>query len=99
MKPIFYKRCADDIFAAFEFESDAHSFYSYLNTRHKYIEFTFEKRKGNKLSFLNILINKNDSDSQTSVYQQKTYTGLLFYFSFVPNYYKLGLIKTLVYRM
>ena len=81
------------------FESDAHSFYSYLNTRHKNIEFTFEKRKCNKLPFLDILINKNESDSQTSAYQQKTYTGLLFYFSFVLNYYKLGLIKTLVYRM
>ena len=32
----------DDIFAVFEFESDADAFYSYLNTRHENIKFTFE---------------------------------------------------------
>ena len=33
-------------------------------------------------------------------YFTKTYTGLLLnYFSFVPNCYKLGLIKTLAYQM
>ena len=37
---------------------------------------------------------------QTLVFHKKTYTELLLnYFSFVPNYYKLGLIKTLVDRM
>ena len=36
---------------------------------------------------------------QTSVFHKKTYTGLLLnYFSFVPNCYKLDLIKTLVDR-
>ena len=34
VKPIFYKRYVDDIFAIFESESDADAFYSYLNTRH-----------------------------------------------------------------
>ena len=37
---------------------------------------------------------------QTSLFDKKTYTGfLLNYFSFVPDYYKLGLIKTLVGRV
>ena len=90
----------DDIFAVFESESDADAFYSYLNTRHENIKFTFEKEKDNKLPFLDILINNNESDLQTSVFHKKTYTGLLLnYFSFVPNCYKLGLIKTLVDRM
>ena len=31
VKPIFYKRCMDDIFAVFESESDADAFYSYVN--------------------------------------------------------------------
>ena len=90
-KPIFYKRYVDDIFAIFESESDADAFYSYLNTRHN-VKFTFEK-----LPFLDILINNNEADLQTSVFHKKTYTGLLLnYFSFVHNCYKLGLIKTLV---
>ena len=37
---------------------------------------------------------------KTSAFHKKTYTGLLLnYFSFVPNCYKLGLIKTLVDQM
>ena len=100
VKPIFYKRYVDDIFAVFESESDADAFYSYLNTRHENIKFTFEKEKDNKLPFLDILKNNNESDLQTLVFHKKTYTGLLLnYFSFVPNCYKLGLIKTLVDRM
>ena len=100
VKPIFYKRYVDDIFATFESELDADIFCSYLNTRHENIKFTFEKEKDNKLPFLDILINNNESDLQTSVFHKKTYTGLLLnYFSFVPNSYKLGLIKTLVDQM
>ena len=90
----------NDIFAIFESESDADVFYSYLNTRHQNIEFNFEKEKDNKLPFLDMLINNDESDLQTLVLHKKANTGLLLnYFSFVPNCYKLGLIKTLVDRM
>ena len=70
LKPIFYKRYVDDIFAVFESESDADAFYSYLNTRHENIKFTFEKEKDNKLPFLDILIN-NESDLQNFGISQK----------------------------
>ena len=43
VKPIFYKKYVDVIFAIFESGSDADAFYSYLNTRHENIKFTFEK--------------------------------------------------------
>ena len=100
VKPIFYKRNVDDIFAVFESESNADAFYSYLNTRHESLSFSFEKEKDKKLPFLDILINNNESDLQTLVFHKITYTGLLLnYFSFVPNCYKLGLIKTLVDQM
>ena len=100
VKPIFYKRYMDDIFAVFQSESDADACCNYLNTRHENIKFTFEKEKDNKLPFLDILINNNGSDLQTSVFNKKTYIELLLnYFSFVPNCYKQGLIKTLVDRM
>ena len=71
LKPIFYKRYVDDIFAVFESESDADAFYSYLNTRHENIKFTFEKEKDNKLPFLDILINNNESDLQNFGISQK----------------------------
>ena len=88
LKPIFYKRYVDDIFAVFESESNADAFYSYLNTRHENIKFASEKEKDNRLLFLDTLINNNKSYLQTLVFRKKTYTGLLLnYFSFVPNCY------------
>ena len=98
-KPTFYNRYVDDIFVVFEPELDAETFHTYLNTKHKIIKFTYEKKIGNKLPFLDILISNNEN-LQTSVFHKKTYTRLLLnYFSFVPDSYKYGLIKTLIDRM
>ena len=72
VKSIFYKRYVNDIFAVFESESDADAFYSYLNTIHENVKFTFEKEK-DKLPFLDILINNNEFDLQTSLFHKKTY--------------------------
>ena len=98
---MFYKRYVDDIFAVFDSESDSDAFYSYLNTSHHNVKFTFEKEKDNRLLVSDILINNNKSHLHTSVFHKKTFTELLLnYFSFEPNcYYKLGLIKMLVDRM
>ena len=94
-KPTFYKRYVDDIFAVFESELDAETFHTYLNTKHKNIKFTYEKQIENKLPFLDILISNNEN-LQTSVFHEKTDTGLLLhYFSFVPDSYKYGFIKNI----
>ena len=79
-----------------ECELDAETFHAYLNTKHKDIQFAYEKQIDNKLPFLSILISNNEN-LQTSVFHKKTYTGLLLnYFSFVPDSYKYGLIKTII---
>ena len=96
MKPIFYKRYVNDIFAVFESELDAETFHTYLNTKRKKIKFTYEKQIENKLPFLDIL-RSNNKTLQTLVFHKKTYTGLLLNnFIFVPDSYKYGLIKTLI---
>ena len=59
----------------FEAELDAETFYTYLNTKHKNIKFTYEKQIENKLPFLNILISNKES-LQTSVFHKKTNTEL-----------------------
>ena len=80
-------------------QKHAETFHTFLNTKHKNIKFTHEKKIENKLPFLDILISNNEN-LQTSDFHKKTYTELLFnYFSFVPNSYKYGLIKTLIYCM
>ena len=100
VKPLFYHRYVHDIFAVFEFESDADEFYNYFNIRHESIKFNFEKGKYNKFLFLDILINNKDSNLQTLVFHKKTYWVTVELFQFcITNCYKLGLIKTLVDRM
>ena len=98
--PSFYRRYVHDIFAIFENEEQANSFFNYLNNRHKNIKFTKDENlKPGELPFLDIFI-KNQGELVTSVYQKKTYTGLLTNFkSFVPYSYKLKLINTLVDRI
>ena len=98
-KPTFYKRYVDCIFAVFKSELDAETFHTHLNTKQKNIKFTYEKQIENKLPFLDILISNNEN-LQTSVFHKETYTGLLLnYFSYVPDFYKYGLTKTLIDRM
>ena len=62
VEPIFYKRYAEDVFDVSESGSDADTCYCCLNTRNDNIKLTFEKEKDNKLLFLDILINNNESD-------------------------------------
>ena len=77
----------------FESELDAETFHTYLNTKLKSIKFTYKKQIENKLPFLHILISNNEN-------LQTSFCRFFFnYFSFVPDSYKYGLIKTLIDRM
>ena len=97
--PSYYRRYVDDIFALFENESDAERFFKYLNEQHPNIKFTLEKQNNGKIPFLDVLIENDDDKFFTSVYHKPTHTGLLTnYFSFIPNSYKISLIRTLVDR-
>ena len=54
----------------------------------------------NKLAFLDVLVNNNPLNLQTSVFRKKTSTGLLTnYFSFTSFSYKIGPVRTLVDRV
>ena len=99
-KILFYRRYVDDTFCVFEREEDAVSFYNYINSQHPNIRFTMEKEVDNKLAFLDVLVNNNPPNLQTSVFRKKTFTGLLTnYFSFTSFSYKMGLVRTLVDRV
>ena len=98
-KPIFYRRYVDDIYAVFHNCDGADKFFEYLNEQHANIKFTQEKNKDGKLPFLDVLID-NSNKFNTSVYHKPTFTGLFMNFkSFVPQCYKLNLIKTLLDRV
>ena len=53
-KVLFYRRYIDDILCIFKNESDVDDFYSFINTQHPNIRFTFEKEIDKKLPFLDV---------------------------------------------
>ena len=97
-KPFYYRRYVD-IFCIFSTEVDAKHFLSYLNVQNKNIRFTLESENEGKLSFLDVLIFKNNDKFETTLFRKTTFTGLLTNFiSYIPMDYKLGLIKALIHR-
>ena len=82
----------------FENESQVNKFHHYLDSRHPNIRFSKENENNSSISFLDILIERNDGFS-TSVYRKPTFSGLYLNFrAFAPLTYKKGLISCLLYR-
>ena len=97
-KILFYQRYVDDTFCVFKREKDAVFFY--INSQHPNIRFTMEREGDKKLDFLDVLVNNNPLNLQTSFVCKKTFTGLLTnYFSFISFSYKMGNVRTLVDRV
>ena len=96
-KPTIYFRYVDDTFAVFKQESDVDDFQVTLNRLHPALKFTFEKEHDGKLPFLDILVEKNELGSETSVYRKPTFSGqYIRWKSFSPRKRKTNLIATLV---
>ena len=91
---VLYRQYVDDIICLFTCEKDA-EFFTFLNSRHPNIKFTFEKKKDNKIAFLDLCIFIHFC---TSVFRKSTSIGLyIIFLSFTPFSYKIGLIKTLIH--
>ena len=50
-KPVYYRRCVDDIFSLFRSPDHLEKFANYLNSKHENIKITFEKESNNSLLF------------------------------------------------
>ena len=94
-KPIIYRRYVDDTFMIFEREEQINLFYEYLNKQHQKIRFTMEKGENNKLPFLDLLLERNNSDQlDISIYRKPTYSGLgTNFLSACFEKYKINIIK------
>ena len=95
------------MYALFNTEQNALSFYSYINIQHPNIKFTMEREENHKFPFLYVLLDNNYSNQGIitlykrlcPVFHKKTCTGLLTnFYSFVPFSYKSGLIRILIDR-
>ena len=98
-RPLVYFRYVDDTFAVFKNEEDCNNFFIQLNSLHSSLRFTYEKESNHSLPFLDVLVERHDSEFLTSIYRKPTFTGqYLRWNSFSPQKRKINLIGTLVHR-
>ena len=96
---ILYVRYADDICLIVDKLFHCLKQLSELFERHSVLKFTHEIEINKKTAFLNVLIDRNDSNYNTSVFVKPTNSGeCLSYDSLCPDRYKSGLIKCLLFR-
>ena len=99
IRPTFYRRYVDDIFLLFNNQEQVERFKAYMNTRHPNMKFTSELESDNLLAFLDIKVIRSDTSFITSVYRKPTFSGEYANFnSFLPDIYKSGLIRILLFR-
>ena len=97
--PSYYKRYMDDTFVLFKCENDVKKFHKYIGSRHKNFSFTFESEHNDSLSFLDVLVTRDQDSFSSSLYRKPTFSGLYTnFFSFIPLEYKRGLLLTLLFR-
>jgi len=98
-RPLAYFRYVDDTFAVFNNEDDCNALLSHLISLHPSLRFTHEKESNHSLPFLDVLVERRDSEFSTSVCRKSTFTGqYLRWNSFRPHKRKIILIGTLVHR-
>ena len=99
LKPVFYRRYVDDIFVLLSSLDQAEKFKKYLSSKHPNINFSLEKENEGRFSFLDVNIFREKGKFVTNVYRKKTFSGVYTNFdTFIPETYKTGLIKSLLFR-
>ena len=68
---ILCKRYVDNIIYIFNCESGVEVFFLYLTSKHKNMQFSFEKEQDQNILFLDVLVTNDEAVIQTSVYCKK----------------------------
>ena len=96
---MFYKRYVDDIFMLFKRPEHVKPFADYMNSKHKNINFSFETKKDEQMTFLDVNVVFRENGKFETVYRKETFTGVYTNFSsFIPLEHKFGLVYTLLHR-
>ena len=70
-----------------------------MSSKHPNIKFSIEKEEDGCLPFLDVNIFRENDKFATNVYRKKTFSGVYTNFkSFISETYKIGLIKSLLFR-
>ena len=78
-RPLYYRRCVDDILVLFKSSHLLNLFQSYLDYCPVSMSFTIEKEHKNKVSFLNVNVIR-EQGKFTSVYQNPTFIRVYTHF-------------------
>ena len=65
-RPLVYFRYVDDTFSVFNNEEDCNTFFIHLNSLHPSLRFTYEKESNHSLPFLDVLVERHDSEFLSS---------------------------------
>jgi len=98
LKPDIYARYVDDTFLLVRDSQTLEELRTKFESE-SVLKFTFEVERNKQLSFLDAVINRHSNRFSTSVHVKDTSLGqCLNYNSVCPDRYKIGVIKTLLYR-
>ena len=96
--PRIWLRYIDDTFVVLK-KTEVVSFYKFINNIEESIKFTVEQEVDNAISFLDVLIIRNNGQLTTKAYRKPTHTTRYLNFNSCHNFsQKVGLVKTLLFR-
>ena len=99
IRPTFYKRYVDDIFAVFNTQKEADEFHKHINSIHPNIQFTQENETNNSIIFLDVCVTKSDNQIHTKWNLKTTNTGTYIHkTAHSPTSHKTGAMRSLIYR-
>ena len=89
----------DDCFVKAKNKQELDNFYKLPNEQHNLIKFTIEKDQNNELSYLDVLVKRQNTEFVTTFFRKETITGnYLTFQSHCGLKRKVNLIKTLCHR-
>ena len=93
-----WRRYVDDTIAIIKCGTEEYII-NILNGFNSNIQFTYEEENSGKISFLDVLLIRNDSEISTTVYRKNTNTDLYLHWkAFAPTSWKRSTIKSLYAR-
>jgi len=69
-------RYVDDIFCAFDSKDGMDKFFPNLNKVHSSVSFSKELEADGQLTYLDVLLTKNENGIETTIYRKNTHAGL-----------------------
>ena len=98
--PLYYTRYVDDTFLVCRNIEDVSEFLVFLNNQHPNIVYSCDFEQNKKLSFLDVQVERIDSNFNTEVYRKAKDTGLYSNpNSFSDPKYNRSMIKGLIHRI